>query len=232
MNVSVAGVLPESAFSRNGIFTSLMLLQAIDDFKDGFAVVDFAGTGGDNRPQRTAYASARLFARNLTDVAPLADYVRQTGVEVKTHAKAIADIQQTDRVLSYVFQVIAWVAITGGAISLSGFMLANVDRKRHNLAMLRLLGFSWLGVAMYPVLQALLIATLGYSIAAGAYLLGASAFDNLLGVYMQESGFICRLTLKQALIAGLITHFVVFIAAIIGGYRAVQIEPAETFRQQ
>lgn len=232
LTVTVIGVLPESAFSRAGVFADFDLVKAVDDFKDQYAVPEFGINHGKARADREIFASARVFAKSLTDVAILADFIRSGGLEVKTHAKDIETIQQTEKVLSFIVKVLAWVAIVGGSVSLAGFLMANVDRKRQHLAMLRLMGFTAFSIAMYPVIQSLVIATLGFLLASTGYMLGASAFDQELGVFMQESGFICRLSNQQLLMAYLLTDLVVFAAAIIGGIRAIQIEPAETFRQQ
>jgi len=230
--VTVIGILPESSFYRNGIFADFELLKAVDDFKDQSAVPEFGIRHGKLRVERTQFASARVFAKSLPDVATLADFIRQGGIEVKTHAKDIETIQQTEKVLSFIVKVLAWVSILGGAVSLAGFLIANVDRKRQHLAMLRLMGFTGFSVALYPVIQSLLIATFGFLLAVTAYLFGSHAFDQELGTFMQESGFICRLSKQQLLIAYLVTNLIVFATAIIGGIRAIQIEPAETFRQQ
>lgn len=229
---TVIGILPESAFAREGVFADFELVKTVDDFKDQYAVPEFGINQGKVRAERDVFASARIFAKSLSDVAILADFIRQGGVEIKTHAKDIETIQQTEKVLSFIVKVLAWVAIMGGSVSLAGFLIANVDRKRQHLAMLRLMGFTAFSIAMYPVMQSLLIATLGFMLAGIAYLLGSNAFDQELGAYMQESGFICRLSNQQIVIAYLLTDLVVFAAAIIGGIRAIQIEPAETFRQQ
>ena len=230
--VTVIGILPESVFYREGIFADFELLKAVDDFKDQYTVPDFGLSHGKSRIKHSVFASARVFANSLADVAILADFIRQSGVEVKTHAKDIKTIQQTEKVLSFLVKVLAWVAILGAAVSLGGFLIANVDRKKQHLAMLRLMGFTAFSIALYPVIQSLLIASFGFALAVAGYLFGANAFDLELGNYMQETGFICRLSNQQMLMAYLLTNLIVFFAAIIGGIRAIQIDPAETFRQQ
>ncbi len=230
--VTIIGILPESSISRPAVFVDLDLLLEVDDFKDEFAVADFGISDGKPREKREVFASARVFAKSLQGVAVLADYIRDTGVEVKTHAKDIENIQQTEKILSFVIKVVAWVAILGGAVSLTGFLIANVDRKRQHLAMLRLLGFSATSISLYPVIQSLVIASLGFLIAIAGYFMGAAEFDRVLGSFMQEQGYICQLSDKQIAGAFLFTNLVVLGAAMIGGFRALQIEPAETFRQQ
>ncbi len=231
VTVRVIGVLPESSFGRDGIFVPLELLVASEDFRDAFKVTELGFDTGKHRPERTIFARARLYAKTLDDVAPLADFVRKGGIEVGTHAKEIEETKQIEKVLSFIFSVIAWVAVLGAASSLIGNMITNVDRKRHDLSFLRLLGFPVASIAVYSAIQALIIASIGFALAGVAYILGASAFNSVLGSNLEESGFICRLSGLHAMIAYVITSAVVLLAALIGGYRAAKIEPAEALRR-
>jgi len=128
--------------------------------------------------------------------------------------------------------VIASVAVLGGTVSLAGFLIANLDRKRQHVATLKLLGFTATSVVSYPIIQSLVIASLGFLLASVGYYLGAVELDRVLGHSMQEQNFICQLSEQQMLGAYLLTVLVAFIAAIIGGFRAIKVEPAEIFRQQ
>lgn len=230
--VTIVGILPETSTSKSLVFVDFDLLLDVDDFKDKSAVAEFGLSEGKPRVKREVFASARVFAKTLDGVSVLADFIRDTGVEVKTHAKEIENIKQTEAVLSFIVKVVAWVAILGGAISLAGFLIANVDRKRQHLAMIRLLGFSTISIALYPIIQSLVIASLGFVIAISGYFVGAAEFDRVLGGFLQEQGSICQLSDVQILGAFLFTNLVVLGAAMTGGLRAIQIEPAETFRQQ
>ena len=230
--VKVIGVLPESAFLRNAVFVDFKLLLAVDDFKDEHAVAVFGISEGKKREVRESFASARVFAKSLQGVAVLADFIRQTGVEVKTHARDIEMIQQTEKVLSFIIKVIASVAVLGGTVSLAGFLIANLDRKRQHIATLKLLGFTATSVVLYPIIQSFVIASLGFLLASGGYYLGAVELDRVLGHSMQEQNFICQLSSQQMLGAYLLTVLVALTASIIGGFRAIKVEPAEIFRQQ
>ncbi len=231
IRVGIGGILPERVFGRDGIFATIELLIAAEDFRDAFRVPVFGIDTGGPRIERTVFARARLYAKSLDDISPLADFVRQRGIEVKTHANEIEETKQIEEVLSFIFNVIAWVAVLGAASSLIGSMIANVDRKRHELSFLRLLGFPVASIALYPAIQSLVIATSGFFLAGGAYILGALAFNNSLGSNLGESGFVCRLSGLHATIAYILTNLIVLTAALIGGYRAAQIEPAESLRR-
>ncbi|MGH8547381.1 MAG: ABC transporter permease [Methylococcales bacterium] len=231
IRVKIDGVLPERAFGRDGIFAALELLIAAEDFRDARRVPVFGIDSGEPRTERAVFARARLYATSLDDVSPLADLVRRNGIEVKTYANEIEETKQIEEVLSFIFNVIAWVAVSGAASSLIGSMIANVDRKRHELSFLRLLGFPVVSIALYPAIQSLVIATLGFFLAGGAYTLGALAFNNILGSNLGESGFVCRLSGLHTAIAYILTNLIVLTAALIGGYRAAQIEPAESLRR-
>ena len=67
-------------------------------------------------------------------------------------ASQLADIENVrtiNRILQLVFGVIAVTAIIGCMASMSGAFLANIDRKRREYAVLRLLGFQRPAIATY-----------------------------------------------------------------------------------
>ena len=117
--------------------------MATEDYRDGAAVpalgVDRGHRCG-SEPAARAFASARLYARSLDDVAPLAAWVRDQGYEVSTRAKEIETVKALDRVLAFVFLVLASIGVGGYLFSLAASLWANVDRKRREIALLRLVG--------------------------------------------------------------------------------------------
>ena len=228
----VAGVLPESAFGRDGVFVTNELLTATEDFRDGYAAPLLGGGADDAAPPAgpRSYASARLFARGLDDVGPLADLLRGQGIEARTHAAEIETVKSIDRVLSFIFSVIAAIAVIGYGLSLSASLWANVDRKRKDLALLRLMGFPGGAVMAFPATQALLVAVVGTSLSLAAYWGVSVLFNQALSSNLAANEFVCRLPPLYALAAVAATAVLVLAASAIGGYRASRIDPAESLR--
>jgi putative ABC transport system permease protein len=230
--LKVIGVVPENYFARDALFTSLDLLVAAEDYRDGVlsGLTDGAIPEG-YAARRTRFASARLYANGLDQVASLAEDLRARGIEVRTQAERIATVQAFDRTLSFVFRVIATIGGMGCALALGGALWVNVDRKRRQLALLRLFGFGHGAVAAVPVIQGLVIAALGFLLALAAYLVGSRVFDAVMGRNLPAGGYVSRLdSMDLATAAGLML-LVALIASMAGALRAGRLSPAEGLRE-
>jgi len=227
----VSGILPASVFARPAALLPLETLVAIEDFRDGFTAPILGFNEGDTAPIRHRYARARIYAATLDDVADIARWLETQHIESTTRASDIAAVKAITGVLDLIFAVIAWTALLGCAASLAGALLANIDRKRGDLAMLRLLGFGPAAISSYLMVQALIMSIAAFGIACIFYAVGSSLFNTALSGHLAESGFVCQLEPLHILLAGGSTLLLAALVAGIGGIRAIQIQPAESLRQ-
>ncbi|RMP62483.1 Antimicrobial peptide ABC-type transport system, partial [Pseudomonas syringae pv. atrofaciens] len=154
----------------------------LERFRDGFAISALGATSGQADEHLTPrYARARLYARDIDSVAPLERWLNAQHIETGSRLADIDNVKAINHVLGVIFGVIAGAALLGCIASLIGAFLANIDRKRRSLALLRLMGFTAPAVAGYLVLQALLLAAVGYLGGLGFYFAGSEAFNHLLG---------------------------------------------------
>jgi len=231
LTVTVTGVLPESRFARPAALVALDLLIAMENFRDGFKVPVFGyDTGQESTATRQRFARARIYANSLEAVAPLADWLQQRNIEVTTRAREIESVQAIDRVLTLIFSVIAWTAMLGCIASLIGAFLANIDRKRKDLALLRLLGFRRGAVAAYIMAQACLLTGIAFLAGYATYWVGSSVFNQALGANLAEGAFVCHLENSHIALAFVSALFIASLVSGIGGFRAIQIQPAESLR--
>lgn len=231
VSLTVAGIVPESAFGRDAVFVSLPLLVASEDYRDGYAVADLGAVNGrGERPAMRPFASMRLYAQGLDDVAPLATWLRDQGLEVVTRAKEIETVKAIDRVLTFVFVILASIGVVGYLLSLATSLWANVDRKRREIALLRLIGLGTAPVVAFPAIQAALVAIGGVVLAAAVYLAVAAAFNTAFANELQREEFVCRLAFSDGVAAALLTLGFAVMASMVGGYRAAKIDPAEGLR--
>lgn len=228
---TIAAIISDSKFSRAAAFVSLDVLVAMEDYRDGYQAPLFGVTEGFEAKPRTQFAKARLYAKNLDAIAPLDDWFRQQHIDVMTQKSQIDSVKAISYVLNVIFSVIAWVSLLGCIASLIGAFLANIDRKRKDMAVLRLLGFRQFAVSLYIVLQALLLTSVAFILALGLYGIGSALFTTLLGTHLPEQAFVCLLTFWDLLIAMCSALLVALIVASIGALRAVSIEPAESLRE-
>ncbi|QIG04384.1 FtsX-like permease family protein [Proteus sp. ZN5] len=228
---TVGAIISDSKFSRAATFVSLDVLVAMEDYRDGYQAPLFGVTEGTEAKPRTQFAKARLYAKNLDAIAPLDDWFRQQHIDVMTQKSQIDSVKAISYVLNVIFSVIAWVSLLGCIASLIGAFLANIDRKRKDMAVLRLLGFRQFAVSLYIVLQALLLTSVAFILALGLYGIGSALFTTLLGTHLPEQAFVCQLTFGDLFIAMCSALFVALVVASIGALRAVSIEPAESLRE-
>lgn len=219
----VAAILPEAAFGRDAAFVSRELLVATEDYRDGH---DQPAATGDR-----AFSSARLFARSLNGVAVLADRLRADGMEVRTRADDIEMVKAVDRTLSLIFSMVAGLAAGGYLLSLASSLWANVDRKRRELALLRLVGYPPLAALAFPAIQAGLIALAGAALSAALAHGVAYAVNSTLATNLNREEFVCLLRTADLAVAAGATLVLALIASTLGGYRAARIDPAESLRE-
>lgn len=228
--VTVIDIANAAATSRNVAFVHLDLLIASELFKDGRLVEDLGWEGDRSDSLQRFYPSFRLYARSISDVETLVGDLEREGVRVNANVAEISTVQSIDRNLAVIFWIIACVGALGFSFSLGASLWANVDRKRRDLSVLRLVGFKSGRIVLFPVLQACYTAALGWLLAILVYL----AFEYLINFFLAP-----RLNIHRALCFLLAEHFlwalaltvtVAILAAIIGGIRAARIEPADGLR--
>jgi putative ABC transport system permease protein len=224
-------IVPETSLARDAVLASLDLLVASEDYRDGLrdSLTD-ADLRAPLASARSEFAGARVYARDLEGVDTLAQALRADGIEIRTQSERIESVRAFDRTLSFILRVIAAIGLGGCALALGGALWANVERKRRDLALLRLFGFDRGTVVAMPMVQSAVIAAFAFALACVAYLAGALAFDWTLGRNLSGLGYVCRLAPLQLVAIGAATLLVALIAALAAAYRTSRIDPAECLR--
>ncbi|WP_019646704.1 FtsX-like permease family protein [Novispirillum itersonii] len=220
-SLTVAGVVPEALFSRPAVFAPLAFLVAAEDWRDG----------REKPAADRLFASARVFAADLEAVAPLAEQLRQQGMEVRTRAAEIESVRLLDRSLSRVLSLLLGLAVIGFLLSLGASLWAAVERKRRDLALLRLLGFDGTALALVPVTQGLLVAAGGVALSSLLYWPSAAFFNATLAGTLAREEFVCRLDPAHYLIGIVLTLVLAVLAAAGAARKVAQIDPAESLRE-
>ena len=224
--LAVAGVAPPAAFARDGLFVSGALLVAVEDFLDGRAVPELGWAGSAPRGADRAYAGFRMYARTLDDVAALrADLVEQD-IDVRTSIADISLVQTLDRNLGIVYWIIAGMAIGGYCLSFATSVWANVDRKRREFSVLRLIGFRTRDIVWFPIVQAAFTAAAAWALACGAYFAVEALLNGLFAASIGGGEPVCRIRAWHLALALVLTLAAATLAAAAGGYRVAQLEPS------
>ena len=230
LDLTVAAVASAQAFSRDGAFVSVRLLEALEDFRDGRAVpeLDWRGTPADTERN---YPGFRLYAQSINDVANLREAFSEIGVDVHTQAAGIELVQRMERNLTAIYWAIAVIGLVGFSLSLGANLWANVDRKRKQLSVLRLVGYRTSDIVWFPMVQALFTAILGWALAVSIYYVTAWLINDMMAGQVEPGQQVCRLLPFHYAIALAVTCGSAVIAAGLAGLRSARIEPSEGLRE-
>ncbi|WP_392564852.1 FtsX-like permease family protein [Orbus wheelerorum] len=230
--LTVIGILPEQRYSRAAVFVSLDLLITTEDFYDGYLSDTFlTGTGKTVAPKHSDFARARIYAKSLENVASLAFKLRSQNIETRTQATSIENMQAIDRVLGFIFSVIAVTSILGCILAFVGTFWVNIDRKRKDIAFMRLLGLGPLSIIGFLIIQSVVLSCIAFIISCLLFLIGNYAFNIVLGDNLVSQPMVSQLLLYHFGIAFITTLLISLLVVGIGGVRAVKIEPAESLRE-
>ena len=226
--VQVLAVLPLEAFARDGLFADLGLLEAAEDYRDGRAVPALGWEGETGLNEQRVYPAFRLYAGSLADVEPLRVYFAAQNLLVSTQANTIAQVQSLSRNLSIVFWIIAGLALAGAFAAIFAGALAAVARKRRELSVLRLLGFSTGALLLFVVMQALYSAGFAAVLSAGLYGLAEAGLNHLFAQVPGE--YASHLLARHYALALVAVLGVSAVAAACGGWRVARIQASEGIR--
>jgi len=229
--LEVTGVAPAAAFGRDGLFVSTKLLVAVEDFLDGRAVPALGWGGSPELSGPRHFSGFRLYARSIEDVAALRQGLMDQGIDVRTRLADIELVKALDRNLSIVFWIIAIIAASGFGLSFGTNIWANVDRKRLDFSVLRLIGFRTRGIVWFPIVQAMLTAVLGWVVAALVFFAVQTGLNSLFTANIGGGQDVCRLLYSHFAVALLLTLTAAALAAALGGYRVAQLEPSLALRE-
>ncbi len=227
--LTVVGIADADAFTRDGAFVNLELMEAIENYRDGIAVTQFKWSGSEAPSERT-YPSFRLFSRSIYDVAGLQKALNAVGVEVRTKSSDIELVMKMDRNLTMVYWAIAIIGLFGFSLSLGASLWANVDRKRKELSVLRLVGFRTGDIVWFPMTQAIYTAVLGWGLAIGLYQAVAITINAMMAD-QTEGQSVCVLLPEHFVAAGVVTVLAAIISAALSGARAARIAPSDGLRE-
>ncbi|HRD77788.1 MAG TPA: ABC transporter permease, partial [Hyphomicrobiaceae bacterium] len=183
-------------------------------------------------PADVPLRSYRAYGRTIDDVPNIVDYLKDKGDPVHARDQEIKQLQRLDQNLTQMTLIIAAVALIGGAAVLIASFYASVERKKGQLSLLRLLGFSRGSIFSLPVLQSGMLAGLGFLLALGLFLMFSSLINTYYASGLPVRGNICRLTTAHLGIFGLVTLSIAVLASLVAANRTLQIDPAEALRQE
>ncbi len=195
----------------------------------------FGGADGGNRTfllGRRGYSGFRMYASGLEQVGPLAKELEESGIRANTRADRIDEVLNLNMYLNLLFWLIAATSLVGGTACLLSSIYANVERKRRDLAVLRLLGVHGGSLTAFPLVSGVVLTLCGLIMGLAAYHILSYAINTLFASHLDAGEAFCSLTLgHQAGAIGLGLAMSI-VAGLAASRRFANIDPAECLRDE
>ena len=232
LSLKVTGIANSRAFTRDGAFASVAMLEAFESFRDGRVVPSLGWAGAvDVNSEEKYFTGFRLFAKSIDDVSSLKKWLEGQGADVMTQVDEIESVQNMDYTLSTIYWVIALIGVIGFSTSLGSNLWSNVERKRKELSIIRVIGFDTLEIISFPIIQSLLTVLFGWLLAVGVYLSVSFWINSLMSSQLETGSKVCVLLPEHYLISLGLAIIIAIIVASFAGIRVSFIEPADGMRE-
>ena len=181
---------------------------------------------------RRGYSGFRMYASGLDKVAPLKKVLEEEGISVSTKADRIEEVLALNKYLGILFWIIAAASLAGAMGCLVSNVYANVERKRRELAVLRLLGVHGAALSLFPLTSAILLSLGGILSSLLLFHVLAFAINSVFSAHLAAGEVFCRLTLSHQASAIGMALALAAVTGLAASRRMLGIQPAESLRDE
>ena len=231
--VGVAVVLPETAVSGRAVLVPFPLLDRIEAFYESYSLPEYGIKGTRDLSERVvSYEGVRVYADRLENLAALQARM-ESHLKIGTSARTrdVEALLGLGRKLDLALGLTTALAALGLGAALAFGFWSDVRRKKVVLASIALLGVSGPRLALFPMFQALVTATIGIAVSFALYGVAGKVAAGLFGQGLPDEAALTLLPPAQVLIiiAGVLA--VVLSAAGIAAWGAQRLDPASVLRE-
>ncbi|MBQ8707195.1 MAG: ABC transporter permease [Succinivibrionaceae bacterium] len=182
--------------------------------------------------KRRGYIGFRMYAAKLEDVMSLQEKLTAEGIRTMSKADRIAEVMSLDKYLGMLFWLIASASLAGAVCCLVANMYASIERKRKELAILRLLGVHGSTLCIYPLCSSLLLTLGGIAISLAVFFVLAYTVNSTFAEQLQGDEKFCNLTMLHLAVTVLIAALIACVSGLAASRRVMKIEPSESLRDE
>lgn len=229
----IKAVLPREAAKGSLVLLREDVIDLLEAFGRGYAIPHWDVAEGLPLSGRIIhYEKIRLYAKTLTQVAPLeARLESELLLTARSEAGFIESMLRFEHNLNAALAFVTSAGVVGLFCALAALFWSAIARKRLTISMLSLMGAQPWQLAVIPVLQAGVVSFTGFLGGLAIYQLLAPRIDAWFADSLVARQEVTLLPLADALgiFAGLL--IISFLAAGVAGYSAMRVDPALAIRE-
>lgn len=179
-----------------------------------------------------SYIGIAVHVKHLEDVSAMTQRLVQQfpGVHVEGRLHLIGKVQDLSRMIANLVLLITLFGATAIICATAGVMMENVERRRRQIGMLRVLGFPHGAVILYFLIQISICALIGFTLAALLQWLPHWLLDNptghrLLGIPVPDGVQLFRANLTATLTHGVAIFLICLFSGLFPALQASRIDP-------
>ena len=230
--LEVTAILPDSGIKGRAVLADIEVLDLVEAFYDAYALPEYGITQGKPLSSRTPdFEGLRVYAASLEELAPLQNRIETAfGIGTEARTSEVETVLRLGRNLNLALLLTAAVASLGLAAALIFGFWGEVQRKRHLLAVLSLMGLGGRWLWLYPVVQALVCAVIALCVSFSLLSVASWAAEILFDTGL-AAGALVRISGAQiAIIIIAVIGFVVS-ASMFAARAALRTDPATVLRE-
>ena len=218
--------------NRRAVLASEKLILWVQQFRDGYAVPQLGWEGTPAPSGPVYYERFRLYARQIDDVGPLVDWLKEQGIEPVSRIEDIAPVQALNHGLSMVLLIVATFAASGFVIAVAATQWSGVQRKRRELALLSLIGYRSVFLIAVALTEALMLGAAGILMSLLFFFGAATSINTVFAQYQRLGASACRLGLTDMGMVSICTIGLTLAASAVAAWQITGIEPAKMLREE
>jgi putative ABC transport system permease protein len=122
--------------------------------------------------------------------------------------------------------------MAGGLACLLSSIYASIERKRRELAVLRLLGVPGTALIIFPLVESAALTVAGLALSVAIFHVLGRVINHMAGDLLLPGELLCRLTPEQHGMALLLSLSMAVFAGLAASRRLLGIDPAESLRDE
>ena len=230
---TVLAILPKGAVSQRAIFAPIETLDLVEAFYDAYSLPEYDIDQGKPLSERVAsFEGMRIYSSNLESLGALQAKL-ETRFNLQTEARTaeVQGVLTLGRNLNLALLLTGAIASLGLAAALFFGFWGEVERKRHAIATLALMGLGGNRLWIFPVVQALVIGVMSLVVSFIFVVVARVLTEAMFRGRVSSDSALLQISAGQASVIGICVIVFVVLSSLFAARSVLNIEPATVLRE-